>query len=736
MGIRNRRARAHAKTHIVGFTAAGALGFVALLTIALAASLGALVESWLQDLPDYTSADAYLVAEPSRVFDAQGNVIATFYLENRQSVTQDQVSPYVLKGTVDVEDERFYQHNGIDPSGIVRAVFSQFAGRSEGASTITQQLVRNTVLSDEQFDKTLKRKVREAYIAVEMEKMYSKDQILMMYLNTIYYGHGAYGIQAASITYFNKNASDLTLAEAATLIGLPNSPSYYDPTVNPEASKTRRNKVLDNMLRLGDITQEQHDAAQAEDLTLNLGDTNLDSQGTYPYWTNYIKSLLEGDFSQDTIVQSGLKIHTTIDPTWQNAAQDAVTQLLDSGAGADVDQALVAIDPSTGYIKAMVGGKDYYGDYDSAQVNAATSGFQTGSSFKMFTLVTAIQQGMNPNIMVNSNSPITINGQRYQNYANTSYGTRSLRQATALSSNTAYLQVGEAVGLDNVIQTAKTMGVTSDVPPYLTSVLGTASTSPVEMASAYAILANGGTKHDAVAISKIEDRNGNTVYEHKDNPQQVMDASVAKAATDVLQDVVDTSSGTASGMRSILKIDQPLAGKTGTTEYLDNLWFCGYTPQVSVAVWTGYKSGSGKAVIMNGASGHPNTTSNKTAAYFLNSILADVPKADWPMKDAKDPDYKPNSSWTFSSTSKGTSSSSNRSRSTTGSASTGSSSARTGSASSSDESGGETTGGGGEVTGGTTTQSNAASPSPAPEATSPSASGATEGTNRPTAGAN
>ena len=355
MGIRKRRARAHAKTHIVGFSAAGIAGFLVLLCIALAVSLGAVVESWLQDLPDYTSADAYLVAEPSDVYDADGNTIATFYLENRRSISQDEVSPYVWKGTVDVEDERFYSHNGIDPMGIARAIVSQLAGRSEGASTITQQLVRNTVLSDEQFDKTIKRKVREAYIAVEMEKMYSKDQILLMYLNTIYYGHGAYGIEAASETYFSKHASELTLAEAATLIGLPNSPSYYDPTQNPDAAKERRNKVLDNMLRLGDITQEEHDSAQAEDLVLNLGSSTMDNQGTYPFWTNYVKGLLEGDFSQDTIVQSGLKVYTTLDPTMQQAAQDAVTRMLDETGNERLDSAMVAIDPSTGYIKAMVG---------------------------------------------------------------------------------------------------------------------------------------------------------------------------------------------------------------------------------------------------------------------------------------------------------------------------------------------------------------------------------------------
>ena len=698
MGIRTRRARAHAKTHIIGFSAAGVLGFLVLLVIALAVSLGALVESWLQDLPDYTSADAYLVAEPSRVYDAQGNTIATFYLENRRSVDMDAVSDYVLKGTVDVEDERFYQHNGIDPAGIVRAVFSQLAGRSEGASTITQQLVRNTVLSDEQFDKTLKRKVREAYIAVEMEKTYSKDQILMMYLNTIYYGHGAYGIEAASITYFNKHASDLTLAEAATLVGLPNSPSYYDPTVNPDAAKERRNKVLDNMLRLGDITQEEHDAAQAEDLVLNLGNTYLDSQGTYPFWTNYVKGLLEGDFSQDTIVQSGLNIYTTIDPAYQNAAQDSVTRMLDETGNSTLESALVAIDPNTGYIKAMVGGRDFYGSQADAQVNAATSEVrQTGSTFKTFTLVAALKAGMNPNIYVNCNSPIQVsNSWKVQNFGGTSYGNQTLTMATTRSLNTGYVQVGMAVGVDQVIQTAKDMGVSANLEPYGSTILGTNGTSPLEMAEAYAVLANGGTHRDPVAITKITDRNGNTVYEHEDSPTQVLDAGVAKVATDTLENVISNRYGTAYSMSGVLKIDQPVAGKTGTTDNGDNLWFVGYTPQLAVACWTGYKTDTRAVYRGNGASAHPADTSCLSFAYFVNAMLADTPRAEWPMKDAPDPTYKDNSSWKFSNTSAGANSgrSSGAADEETAASSAAASSEAASSPAADDSNGGGTNGGG------------------------------------------
>ncbi|MGL5173142.1 MAG: transglycosylase domain-containing protein, partial [Olsenella sp.] len=328
MGIRTRRARTHSRTHIVGFSLAGVLGFIALLAVTVALSVGTLVSSWLEDLPDYTSADAYLVAEPTTVYDADGNEIASYYLQQRRSVDLTQISDYVIKGTVDTEDKRFYSHNGIDPQGIVRAVVVSLSGGSEGASTITQQLVRNTILSDEQFDHTVKRKVREAYIAIQMEKEYTKDQILNMYLNTIYYGNGAYGIEAASIIYFNKDASDLTLAEAATLIGLPQSPSYYDPTVHPDAAKERRNTVLDRMLEAGDITQEEHDSAQAEDLVLNEGELS-DPTGTYPYFTDYIKELLLEDFSSDTILQGGLKVYTTITPSYQTAAEDACNTVLD-----------------------------------------------------------------------------------------------------------------------------------------------------------------------------------------------------------------------------------------------------------------------------------------------------------------------------------------------------------------------------------------------------------------------
>lgn len=643
MSIRVRRAHLHSRTHIVGFSIAGAFGFIALLIAALFLSLSALVSGWLQDLPDYKSADAYLVAEPTTVYAADNSVIAEYYLQNRRSVDLNDISTYVIQGTVDVEDERFYIHNGVDPQGILRAIAAQFMGRSEGASTITQQLVRNTVLSDEQFEQSLKRKVREAYIAIQMEKTYTKDQILNMYLNTIYYGHGAYGIQAASITYFNKNASELTLNEAATLIGIPNSPSYYDPTVNMDACIARRNKVLDNMLRLGHISQEEHDQVQAEPITLNLG-VFSESQGDYPYFTDYVKQLLLEDFDADTVMQGGLKVYTTLDTTMQKQAQDAVSSQLKAIGNDKLQSALVAVDPSTGYIKAMVGGKDYA----ISQYNLATQAQRSpGSSFKTVTLVAALQQGMNPTVVLNCNSPMQFTSSwKVGNFGNISYGYLSLQEAFAVSSNTGFVQVIQAIGASNVVSAAKSLGIDVDIPAYDSITLGTANVPVLQMAEAYATIANAGKHNDAIAITRIEDRNGNVVYKHEKNETQAIPTEVASAAIDVMESVTK-SGGTASMVSAQTTVDQPFAGKTGTSENFKDLWYCGITPQLSVAVWSGYIDST--PVKVYGTDGHPYSTSIPIYIKFINQALKDAPTGTWPQTNASI-NYKENSSWTFSQT--------------------------------------------------------------------------------------
>ena len=644
MSIRIRRAHLHSRTHIVGFGIAAVFGFVALLMAALFLSLSSLVSNWLTDLPDYTSTDAYLVAEPTTVYAADNSVIAEYYLQNRRSVDLDKISDYAKTAIVDTEDVRFYKHNGVDPQGIVRAAVAQITGGSEGASTITQQLVRNTVLSDEQFEQSLKRKVREAYISIQMEKMYTKDQILNMYLNTIYFGHSAYGIQAAAVTYFNKDASDLTLAEAATICGLPQSPSAYDPLQNPEAATARRNKVLERMYNAGHISKEQYESTCAEPLVTHEGHFS-DSVGAYPFFSDYVKQLLLEDFDSETVMQGGLKVHTTLDPTTQEAAQNAVTARMDAIGNDELDAALVAVDPSNGYIKAIVGGKDY----NTNQYNLATQAQrQPGSSFKTFTLATAISQGMNPNIYINSNSPMTFSpAWKVQNFGNTSYGYIPLSRAFAVSSNTAFAQVIQAVGATNVVSMAKQMGVDVDMPAYDSITLGTVGIPVVQMAEAYSTIASGGQHRDAIAITKILDRNNNVVYEHKDAPSQVLTPEVASATIDVMEGVT-SGVGTANDISAQMTVNQPVGGKTGTSENYRDLWFCGITPQLSVAVWCGYRQED--TVMVYGDYGHPYNTAVPIYIDFVNNALNGIARAEFP-KGSGSVNYKPNSSWNFSNTS-------------------------------------------------------------------------------------
>ena len=650
MGPRQRRARSRAKTHAAPVVLVSVLGFLLVAGIAFGIGMIGNVGRWLSDLPDYTDASEYLVSEPTHVLDSQGNEIATFFVQNRESVTADQVSEWVLKGTVDVEDERFYSHNGVDIIGIGRAVLAQLSGRSEGASTITQQLVRNTILSEEQFDQTIERKVREAFIAVEMEKIFSKDEILMMYLNTIYYGHGAYGIQAASKTYLSKNANELTLAEAALLIGLPNSPSYYDPTVNPDIAVDRRNKVLGNMLRLGTISQEEHDAAVAEPLALNITETSDTGISVYahPYFVDYVKSLLQEEFSSDVLFKGGLTVTTTIDPAIQQAAETAAVENINKYPAAnDLQIGMSVVDPKTGYIKAMVGGRDY--NADPEHTNHALTKRQPGSSFKSFTLATAIKMGMNPDITVNCQSPMYWDNpggedHKIQNYGGQSYGYRSLASATAVSSNTGYVQVAETLGNQNILQTCKLLGLdTSNMADVLSMTLGTGTVSTLEMANAYSSFANGGYHRDTVAITEIKSRTGEVVYKHEDKATQPLTAGEAAAVTEVLGTVMKQGG---TGVSGNPWINQPVAGKTGTAGSASDatdLWFCGYTPQLSVAIWVGHSGTNAPIKNLNNARMTLPVFKN-----FMKAVLGDAAREEFP--EGEPPTYKDNKEWEFSHT--------------------------------------------------------------------------------------
>lgn len=647
MGPRERQTRHRAKTHTLPVIFGSFFAFFLIFCVAFGVGMVGNVSRWLSDLPDYTDANNYMVSEPTSILDANGNEIASLYVQNRDIVEYDQISDYVLQGTIATEDERFYQHHGVDVVGIMRAVVVQLTGGSEGASTITQQLVRNTILSEEQFDNTIERKVREAWIALQMEKIFSKEEILTMYLNTIYFGHGAYGIQAAAQTYFSKNASDLTLAEAALLVGLPNAPSQYDPTVNPDLAIQRRNIVLSRMVRNGVISQEEADAAAAEELALNVTEQPDNGMYAYPYFVEYVRGMLTEEFATDVLFAGGLTIKTTIDPTIQSQAEQAALEYMNELGVDELNVGMTVIDPKTGYIKAMVGGRDYYADEN--HINYATLRRSTGSSFKGITLAAAINEGMSPNTLINCSSPMKITDDyTLQNYGGYSYGVCTLARATAVSSNTGYVQVALAIGNDKIIDMAEQLGINTEeagldsYAPSMTLTGGSVGCSTLEMAEAFGTYAAGGQHRGSVAVTEILNRDGEILYQHQDSPEEVLTAGEAEAVTGVLEGVMVGEGSGASGYP--YEINQPVAGKTGTagtSSQATDLWFVGYTPQLSVAVWIGNSQSNSPLP----SSLHTYNTVLPIFRNFMNSALAGVAREEFPTGDT--PDYKPASSWDF-----------------------------------------------------------------------------------------
>lgn len=564
------------------------------------------MEGWTKNLPSIEDTDFTNTSRESVMYAGdETTLLAEFQLEKRDPVTYEEISPYVLQGTVDTEDVRFYEHEGVDIPGIARAFVNNIRGGNlEGASTITQQLVRNTVLSEEANDISFERKIREAELAIDLEKRFSKDDILVKYLNIINYGDGCYGIEAAAQNYFQVSALDLTLTQAATLVGIPQSPTYLNPKEYPDACLERRNVVLDRMLAAGDITQQEHDDAQAEELGLNPApDAPADGIYAYPYFTSYVRTLLFDEnnpygCSYADLFKGGLTIYTSLDPTMQDAAQAAVDNQR-ANMDASLDASIVAVDVKTGQVKAMTRGVPYGQGEGESQVNIATgdggTGRQAGSTFKAFTLAAAIEQGISPQTLLDCSSPLKAGQdgapQDFENFGGASYGVQTLQSATAISSNTGYLRLSNTIGQSSTTEMASRLGVTSPVNPVYTATEGVADVNPLEMASAYATLASGGVKHDPVVITKILDRDGTIIYPTEEaTSERVLDEAVSAATTKVLQTVFTQSGATGNSAR--LNNGQPAAGKTGTASLFTDHWLVGYTPSLSCAAWIGDPSGS------------------------------------------------------------------------------------------------------------------------------------------------
>ncbi|MGE1062660.1 penicillin-binding protein 1A [Megasphaera paucivorans] len=534
-------------------------------------------------------------AASSQVFDIHGRLITTLHSDqNRIPIDINKVPQNLQNAFIAAEDNRFYDHIGIDPRGIFRAIWANVThhGIAQGGSTITQQLAKNAFLSQEQ---TLKRKIQEAMLALEIERKYSKKEILEMYMNQIYFGQGAYGIQTAAKTYFGKDVNELSLAQCAMLAGLPNSPNYYSPFNKLEIAKERQSVVIDQMVKYGYISQADGEKAKKADLELAKKKQSVLNPET-SYFIDYVSQKVAEKYGDDALYKEGLKIYTTMDSEKQHAAVKALTALPDNYKDANgltqPQCAIVSIDPHTGYILAMVGGRGQ----DSFN-RASMAERQPGSSFKPFVYVTALQRDMTPDtIMVDKK--VTYGNWSPQNSEKTFSGSMTLSHALALSVNTIAVQLAEKVGPERIIENAEKMGITTLVTKGSTNdvnyamALGglTKGVTPLEMASAYGTFANKGVHVKPTAIIKILDRNGNVLEDDstnkKENKTQAISEKVAYEITAMLEGVIDHGTGTAAA------IGRPAAGKTGTTDDNKDAWFIGYTPDIVTAVWIGDDTGN------------------------------------------------------------------------------------------------------------------------------------------------
>jgi len=543
------------------------------------------------NLPSLASEGEYQAAQTTMIYDSSNppQVLAQLHgIEDRQIVSGESISQFVRDAVVSIEDERFYSHSGVDLIGIARALLADIRSRSyvQGASTITQQFIKNAYITDE---KTIDRKVREAALAYQLEKKWSKEKILNEYLNIIYFGEGAYGIQAAARAYFGVDASALTVAQAALLVGIPNSPSNYSPRRNMEAAHERRDLILNKMFQQGYLTGGQLQTALAEPITLAAPRSAADVR--FPFWVEMVREQLVSRYGASTVLQGGLRVYTSIDPVKQEAAERAVADILNEPG--DPAAALVAIDLHTGAIVAMVGGPDF----SRQQFNLATQGHrQPGSAFKTFVLAAAVEQGISPGQKYES-GPITIElpGDDWSVKSH-DVGPVTLAEATAASINGTFARLIMEVGPQNVVDLAEKLGIESPLQPNPAIALGglTTGVSPLEMAVAYGTIATGGDRlsgsvvfdkdHplEPIAVTRVEKADGEVVDENRLVRTPALDPKVAYVVTDTLKGVI--SHGTAKAA----DIGRPAAGKTGTTQEYRDAWFVGYTPDIVTAVWVGY----------------------------------------------------------------------------------------------------------------------------------------------------
>ncbi|MBW4513853.1 MAG: penicillin-binding protein 1A [Timaviella obliquedivisa GSE-PSE-MK23-08B] len=536
-----------------------------------------------RNLPDVRVLRNYIPSETSYVYDINGTLLTSMHDEaNREVVDLNDITPNLKRATLAIEDSYFFSHQGVNPMGIARASLANYqTGRTvQGGSTVTMQLVKNLFLNPEQ---SIKRKVAEAVLSLRLEQVFTKDQILQMYLNQVYWGHNTYGAQTAARSYFNKSAADLTLGESAMMAGIIAAPETFSPFVDYQLARKRQAIVLNRMRELNWITAAEEKTARLQEI--KLGQITSFRQSQSPYLTDAVVQELKNRFGKDAVIKGGMRIQTTVDLNFQRMAEESVRESfyrIQSG-GVYADQmALAAVDPRTHFVKAMVGGVDY----KQSQYNRATQAQrQPGSAFKPFVYYTAFASGRWAPDSTISDSPVSYpDGDAYyspRNYDGGFSGPISIRTALALSRNVPAIRLGQDVGLNRVIEICRTLGIKSPMEPVISLPLGSVDLTPMEMAAAYATFASGGWQSPTTTIAQVTDSKGNLLLDNTPKPQLVLDPWASAALTETLESVI--TNGTGRGAQ----IGRPAAGKTGTTSSERDIWFTGYVPQLSVAIWVG-----------------------------------------------------------------------------------------------------------------------------------------------------
>ncbi|MFN8610503.1 MAG: PBP1A family penicillin-binding protein [Vulcanimicrobiota bacterium] len=575
------------REHLQRFFIALACVFVILVGGAglfAAATIHALLKEVRRDLPKASQLAYFEPSQTTKIYASNGKLIATLYRENRTWMPLKKISPWMPKAALAIEDTNFYTHRGVDPKGILRALWAKFSKHdTQGASTITMQLARNIFLS---ADQTAERKLKETLLAIEIEKSFTKDEILEMYLNQIYLGSGAYGVQAASSLYFNKSCKDLSPAQSAVLAGLPQSPNEYSPLNHENKAKDRAKEVLGRMhaKEVGFLSDSQYAAALKELEAMKFYNKNRQEFQILevPYFSTYVIKELYKRFDEDTLYRGGFKVYTTVDLDMQRKGEKIVKELVSRDAEyLNVHSAaLVCIENKTGFIKTMVGG---LGWTKKNQFNRAWQARrQPGSSFKPFVYATALESGLSPESVV-PDTPITVDGYSPKNSDGRFMGAINLATALQNSRNVVSVRLIQLVGAKRVIYFAHAAGITEELPPFLSLALGACDVPPLQMASAYTVFPNAGLKIPSTPIALIKDAEGRIVEDNRvPVAKEVFSEPTATNMVDMMKRVVEAGTATNAYMEG-----HEVAGKTGTTDSFRDAWFNGYTAKYTTAVWVG-----------------------------------------------------------------------------------------------------------------------------------------------------